>query len=788
MCFAGALRLSTLVQVLCRQPFFGRHRLLWQRRGRDPRSSRRIGEPAGACRSSDAMSQSSGSQDGDEVVGGGEELLQAKASPVAHSRRGGLSRSAKAACSASSSRVPPLEDTPPAPHGAVCHLCQKPDGLTHRYRSFRVHRACCAAIRAHGRLVAKDQAKRSASDLDFYKNTTRWRSRILPLVAPAGARTSAQRAVTKHQLSQTFDERITIRETLRLNMPGYVAFKTFWGRLSVSEAESAFVAELAAQQTDAENSDGEPTVTVKGIARVRHTQVHRLRASRSDDQKGMDAMSDDGPDSDDDDDDGRSDKSTRTRTSVGAHLVTPDPKRRKHSSTASTAAAPQPVESKHVALLKEKRQLADDIKRALDEHGGPRSVRVTLQKKMAGVDATELQELDLDPKAIDTAIDKTILAPLRALETRSAEGIPVKDVPAARAELNAIIAKAPEVTQPAIEAAATVNFLVQEVRCDKRKQHMTKRYHIEKYTMFFTNNGAGEEFAKWAAHAMCRREAEAEGRPVDAIEFPDFFAPDPETLQVEKVCIFVENEVPKNSLASFVRGIPETMKQRLGKCMGDTSKTLRKNKWASAMAKLEPSTWAGVGGVEASALQLDAPLQGDDGASPWLLAVRAWRWRFLPSEYPLQGFGHALLPFDQDMWLATFDLQILSDAGISAADLASHIETESGKDFMNEHACIVFMAKGAVAWIPFGTGVVVSFCPPSRREVEHEDSIANVIVATAFSPLLASSVSENLWKNVVLMNTKHLDKHKAAKPVASRAALVELFLASVQALRNAGPT
>lgn len=119
----------------------------------------------------------------------------------------------------------------------------------------------CASQTSHTRRIV---------DEEFFHNEAKWKARLRPFVAAPGERRPATiRNAASEQTAETYDGDEEVQELLRLNMRHYTSWRVFWDRVDPQRAEGDFWALLEDADTEAENSQGEPTVWVKDIARRR---------------------------------------------------------------------------------------------------------------------------------------------------------------------------------------------------------------------------------------------------------------------------------------------------------------------------------------------------------------------------------------------------------------------------------------------------------------------------------------------------------------------------------------
>lgn len=234
-----------------------------------------------------------------------------------------------------------------------------------------------------------------------------------------------------------YDSTQVIRRRYRLPLVRYCSFRGFWDNLPREEAERLFFEDLEAQGSDQEDSDGEPTVTVKAVAFEQTVVGCGGNGGRSagsgatqarDWEGGSQAPSVAGS--------ARKrkrspsvDEPARGHTSVSQPRGRPPaakaaPSRRTLPSDdilvagASVAAAElgQSVSRRQAGLLKARSELGRDIKNFIGEVNSKKSPFVQLQKRLQATDPDFLSLLEVDPSGIIADYEKDIAKPLKELE------------------------------------------------------------------------------------------------------------------------------------------------------------------------------------------------------------------------------------------------------------------------------------------------------------------------------------------------------------------------------------
>lgn len=383
----------------------------------------------------DTMSDSevgSSSSSDKECVGAGQ--APSKQAATRSRRAAASTASVKAASSAAASAADSEQN-------AVCYVCESAGAeCTQVYRGHKIHGNCMNAIRSHNRIIAGNRDLQVEVE-EFHSRVAEWRKRIVPLVVQPGARrTPAQRQNAKASSQAAYTSQEVFRDNMRLPMVRFMSYRMFWDNLSRAEARAAWEEALSEQGDPMEDSDGEPTVLVKGIKIERSLQGKRqtTTTTTSNSAGGGDGDADfrpDGPTSarkrcapseagDIDDDD-------------GGDFRTPPPKQAKKASGGSRAVASlcevQPHEidpsaaSSQKFLLQMRSDLQKSIKAAVEQHAGSKSHYALLKKSVDKANLDDLGTLTMDPSTVLRALLKDLIEPLREME-RGMNNMHLRDV------------------------------------------------------------------------------------------------------------------------------------------------------------------------------------------------------------------------------------------------------------------------------------------------------------------------------------------------------------------------
>lgn len=308
--------------------------------------------------------------------------------------------------------------------------------LGHRARK-HTHIATCIPTHIHIDHVCTHTYRTHTHTQEFFEQPQAWRKRIQPLIVPPGGKRSkgARDSVRDYKPTEV------IKRRYRLSMRHYISYKGFWDNLAPEDAERLFLEELEAQQSDQLGSDGEPTVTVKGIAFEQTIEGNGRRTSGSggpaqDWEAGSVAASAPGstrkrPRSPSPADDprqsqrgGEGRQSSQTPHSKRADSTPKAPPPKRLMSEIIVAAGPtiptaneRKGENRHVIILKARSDLGRDIKSLLEEVSGSKAPFSLLQKRLKDLSADSTSFLDVDPAKVLSDFQDNIMKPLRALES-----------------------------------------------------------------------------------------------------------------------------------------------------------------------------------------------------------------------------------------------------------------------------------------------------------------------------------------------------------------------------------
>lgn len=163
----------------------------------------------------------------------------------------------------------------------------------------------------------------------------------------------------------------------------------------------------------------------------------------------------------------------------------------------------------------------------------------------------------------------------------------------------------------------------------------------------------------------------------------------------------------ESSLAQAVRSMRCSTEEAINKKVKDITKTMIKKEWRSAMARTELSGHTicdgdlGLGDIKGYARH--------QGATSWVVAVRANSWCYGLAEFSLPGVGAFVTALGTGLWVSGFLVQPLVSQGLAVQDIKAFLETDSGATFAKESSILLYISPGESLWLPYGVAPVVTY-------------------------------------------------------------------------------
>lgn len=266
-------------------------------------------------------------------------------------------------------------------------------------------------------------------------------------------------------MHESYSVKETVREYHRFTLGHFSAFKQFWDGFTHEQAEGAFYDALA-DQSEHENSDGEPTVLVKGHERERRITGTRTGTQTTSKNSGgvgssssgllalgsagacagppsMAGRSDHGDEGLEgakrslgagDDECADDDNASTAQPSPAKLSKSPAPKVRRltmdalkaHMASANSGAAKDDA-AENVNLLRSRSELQKEARDSYDEALSSKSPYTLLKKKIKNTPAESIALSETDPQGIADGIKRDLIEPLRVLYVSSSK-LPLKEV------------------------------------------------------------------------------------------------------------------------------------------------------------------------------------------------------------------------------------------------------------------------------------------------------------------------------------------------------------------------
>ena len=145
------------------------------------------------------------------------------------------------------------------------------------------------------------------------------------------------------------------------------------------------------------------------------------------------------------------------------------------------------------------------------------------------------------------------------------------------------------------------------------------------------------------------------------------------------------------------------------------------------------------------------------GQQPWIVSMQKDKWRWGPAAFTLPGVATLVQALTDGVVLSCFPLQELITNGIHPADIAAHLETDTGKTFFADHCVCLRLEPKSVAFIPMGMAVSPLCTGPHMK-----DNVAHVLTFSILSTTLASKCSKDVLNSIKSLNEAHLFSAKSS--------------------------
>lgn len=264
------------------------------------------------------------------------------------------------------------------------------------------------------------------------------------------------RSEAKASMQESYEAKEVIQDYIRYKLVHFQAHMGFWEGFTREQAEGAFY-ELLAEQSEHENSDGEPTVLVKDRERVRRVSGNRTgtqTTTSSSSASGLNVASGSGQyamggagrgsvagrsecgedasvkrpleahDEDDDDecDDGGAStlqpspaKPVSMKNAAKSRRLTVDALKA-HLASGGASGSQVGEQGTQVHMLKSRSELQKEAKEALAEATSAKSPFTVLGKKIKSTPTERIDDMEEDPRKVLSAIKASLIDPLQSLQ------------------------------------------------------------------------------------------------------------------------------------------------------------------------------------------------------------------------------------------------------------------------------------------------------------------------------------------------------------------------------------
>ncbi|CAK0800384.1 unnamed protein product [Prorocentrum cordatum] len=601
-----------------------------------------------------------------------------------------------------------------------CDLCLQKGAsvkcLGFMFRS-RCQRACRSARRGGAETI----------DEMMLTDTEHWRSVVSPgITDESRARDSVRRkklekAITAFKTFKT-NERVTPK--LELCLERYVRYIAFWEGTDRDVAEAEFKSILQEQ--------AKKGITIYGKKNRRCIQVgdnSKVQSREGKEQTG--------------------DQTQQNPKGVKAGRA---PSVSGRSTFDLATGAP-------IGFMKERKDLATSVKRALSEMSGPKApcqVMSTLTQKLS---QSDLEGLETDPAKLKKKGDE-----LRHKVNRLADTVPSCRRPEPEKlskEVEEVMGEIEELNNEVAEQSACIKMALGDHSNSARKEKMKARYARTKVAQHLVGGKIGNAHAQLiaaVAEEVLTSDACADGiysRVQDAVKVnPSEFvggaickwmSDQPFVLEIQKS---QDKEDMTRTVTSLVQSLKEPGHQNWMGCMTKVSR--------EPACTDEFKTFFNV-----ELLHLN-----DKGGVPWISVSRPWAWRFGPSQCPLPGVGSLIQATSDNMLMQLINAEVILKNGVSIADAKQYFETPQGAKDFEENGISLRVPNGDVVFVPYGW-LAMPVCVPAveaEKLKASAESTGSYWAMAVFSTKLAKALDEPCWKAIEKFNTDRLVRSASSSP------------------------
>lgn len=321
----------------------------------------------------------------------------------------------------------------------------------------------------------------------------------------------------------------------------------------------------------------------------------------------------------------------------------------------------------------------------------------------------------------------------------------------------------------ASEVLAAVVYMLTEDKQDNKKVSLSKKYVVDKWVRFL---GAGGHTSSVGAHIGKFLQLLEDGQG-QAFEQPEYVKVGDVFKSGLVNCMGKASEAQPGTWAHFMGHARTTFGENLQAKVTDVAKVLKKRGWKSAMSRVE--NFVGEGLAKQYPFEEESiEFAIDDGASFWVVGLKANAFRFGADQLPLPGLAMNVMPIDQELIITSYRIEGLLSQGILINDLPGFLDSPSASDFLGEFSVVVKAAPGEVIHIPTGHIPSILYAA-GTREQETQVPYGYYLAYTVWSAREAAALDSPTWSAIHTFNQKYLDSVSQSRHFMSRAALLGRF-------------
>ena len=696
-----------------------------------------------------------------------------------------------------------------------CFLCGEPGDLKGGLNGHLFDHQCHLAVRRHRRLLP-DAESRLADDKLMASNPYAWRREVTEVDPGNGGRYASRGALASRRAKhakETFKEEAHEGGVLLLSKRRYKSHVGFWDKVGSETASEDFDRQLDDASTDNEDADGQVRIRVAKVEEVTWKQgrrditrrgdgnasPRRRRRSRSRRRgsshgdagaaggRGRRRVTDNGtrvPSRSPRDNineteephefasDGDSVRTGRQRPNArgagravagrgGRSKSSNDPGRPSIRQKHKTSQEDNP----RTFFLTAKETLEKQIDKIVHFESLKSSVRGQLKALMAKLSPEQVQELSKTGETqsvltnVDGLIDKmkACKEDLKTCDAKSIEPITQK--------FGNLATQLEEQTIEAEKLLDAANFVKHRESMVKRLTGMKERYQKTKVFKLIKAGHFGQGFANIIAESIHSGQYVEPAKEIDP----------------KQVQLYTAAEVGGKNFPELVKGYQANcaveVSERIGQLSEELLGHIRKR---TIQAKLEhkntvdPASWLGT---------TSENLHTDPGGGGWLVGVKSNLSTLGPQFFPLPTIGQFISyvtpssePAEGSAFLITLPISRFVDSGVVAlGDLASFLETDTGKDLARKTLQVVEMKDDNVAWIPHGTLVQVLYLLDSKSI-----KCGFFFSLPVFAKSLGQAVTAKTRGPALAWNEEFLQKHSGQPVFQQRLDTMKKFRAACE--------